>query len=141
MPNSKSEKTSFQQYCCHPVFLKKYGGPVPMTKEACNRCNDLQIQRTGYCCPDIDCARTCTRFGNPDLCNYARETRDAYKNDPETIPLLDVSKKLKERAESPKKWKKAPPPITNGERYGSVTPVIRHAELMHKLLEKKQKDS
>jgi len=138
MPNSKSNN-SYVQYCRHPKIIAKYGGPVPITSAACNRCNDVQVATTGYCCPDISCAHTCNRYGNPDMCNLARDPSDAYKNDPETLPLHDVSEKLKEAVENPKKWKKEPKKISNGKRYGSCTPVIQSATSMNTRLAKEKR--
>lgn len=133
MQSSKS-KTKYVQYCRHPRVVLRHGGPVPITREACNRCNDHQVANTGYCCPDIHCTHTCTRYANPDLCNLARDPRDAYKSDPETLPLFDISQELKQSVEDPKKWRKEPPKIKNGKRYGSCTPVIQSASAMNKRL-------
>jgi len=140
MPNLSSKKSDlYVQYCSHQAVVAKYGGPVPVSKEVCNRCNDAIVAKIGYCCPIINCANTCTRYSNPDLCNLARDPGDAYKNDPEVLPLYDVSEKLKETVEDPERWKKEPKKISNGKRYGSCTPVIQAASAMNKRLAKEGK--
>lgn len=138
MRNSKS-RTTRTQLCSHHRIVAKYGKAMPISAEACNKCNDAIIANTGYCCPMIECKKICTRYGNPDLCNFARDPNDAFKNDPEILPLHDISKELKQMAEDPKRWKKEPPKLKNGKRYGSAIPSIQGASAMNKRLAKEGK--
>jgi hypothetical protein len=115
----------------------KFGGPMPVTAEACNRCNDTQVLQTGYCCDFIDCHRICNRKGNPDLCNFARDPKDAFREDPTALPLMWDPTGYKEAVDDPKKWKKEPKTIKNAKRYGTFKPAIFLSEQMQKRLENK----
>jgi len=130
MQNSKP-KTKFQQFCAHPQVVAKYGGPMPISRDACNLCNDAVVKEFGYCCPMIDCDHTCNRRGNPDLCNLARNPSDAFKMDPEVLPLMEPPRTELEDAE---KWKKEPPSIKNAKQFGTAKPAIIQAERMNKKL-------
>ena len=52
---SKSKADVYVQYCAHAAVVHKYGGPIPVSKEVCNRCNDAMVDKVGYCCPMINC--------------------------------------------------------------------------------------
>ena len=130
MQNSKSE-TKFQQFCGHPQVYERYQGPMPIGAPACNQCNDAVVVKFGYCCPMIDCDNTCNRRGNPDLCNLARNPGDAFKMDPEVLPLLEPPRTELEDAD---KWKKEPLTIKNAKQFGTVKTAIVQAERMNKKL-------
>lgn len=125
--------------CPHPLVMKKHGGPMPVTNEACNACNDAHVAKWGYCCDFINCHETCDRKGNPDLCNLARDPADAHRmNDYEALPLMWDPTAYKQKLEDPKDWKKEPKQIKNAKQYGTFKPAIFHSEMMHKKLEEEK---
>ena len=128
-------KSKTRHFCSHPAYVAKYGQPVEITQEACNRCNDAVITKTGYCCDYMSCERTCNRRGNPDLCNYFREPEDAFSMDNTEVPLTwdpdcQDKDKMADKIKNPRRWKREPKSIKDVKKYGRYWPAKFHSERM-----------
>jgi len=112
---------------------------MPISAEACNRCNNVFVAKTGYCCNMIMCRETCFYYGNPDKCNEARDPSDAFKVEDDVVPLIenkDAAERAKRLVENPNDWEDEPISIDNAKQYGTIKPGIVRAVKMNKQLEK-----